>query len=120
MYMLDDRLRQIERGGHRSITQQLVDLFAAAIEAGELGPGAQLPPTRALAETAGVNQLTAGRVYRRLQEMGLVISGVGRGTFVRDAVEVRSDRVLSAGSACQTYVLPPEREGAAGRMLADL
>ena len=44
---------------------------------GELAPGAQLPPTRELAELAGVNHLTAARAYRKLAELGLV-AGTGR------------------------------------------
>ena len=46
-------------------------------------PGEKLPPTRALAADAGINHLTAARVYRRLAEEGYVTASVGRGTFVR-------------------------------------
>ena len=60
-----------------------------AIESGELTPGEKLPPTRELAETAGINHLTAVRAYRRLRELGLVTSQVGRGTFVRDTAPLR-------------------------------
>ncbi|HEV2813909.1 MAG TPA: GntR family transcriptional regulator, partial [Solirubrobacteraceae bacterium] len=76
-------LNDIERDGERSVTQQLVDRFAALIDAGDLAPGAKLPTTRALAEEAGVNPLTAARVYRRLSELGYTTATVGRGTFVR-------------------------------------
>jgi 2-aminoadipate transaminase len=77
-------LGDLERDGEISVTQQLVNRFAAAIDAGELEPGAKLPTTRALAEAAGVNPLTAARVYRRLSELGYTTATVGRGTFVRD------------------------------------
>jgi DNA-binding transcriptional MocR family regulator len=76
-------LNDIERDGDRSVTQQLVERFAALIDAGELEPGTKLPTTRALAEEAGVNPLTAARVYRRLGELGYTTATVGRGTFVR-------------------------------------
>ncbi len=76
-------LNDIERNGERSVTQQLVDRFAELIDAGSLEPGAKLPTTRALAEQAGVNPLTAARVYRRLGELGYTTATVGRGTFVR-------------------------------------
>ena len=46
-YKID--LSDLERDGGRSITQQLVDRFSAAIDAGELEPGEKLPPTRELA-----------------------------------------------------------------------
>ena len=63
-----------------------------AIASGELAPGEQLPPTRELAELAGVNHLTAVRAYRRLRELGLVSAHVGRGTFVRGAAAPARDR----------------------------
>src|SRR5215218_7152123 len=76
-------LSDIERDGERSVTQQLVDRFSRLIDAGELEPGTKLPTTRALAEQAGINPLTAARVYRRLGELGYTTATVGRGTFVR-------------------------------------
>src|ERR1700688_4477998 len=82
---LEERIARIDRADERSLTAQLVELFLDAIASGELAPGARLPPTRGLATLAGINQLTAGRVYRRLQTLGAVVSEVGRGTFVRAA-----------------------------------
>src|SRR3954449_860292 len=76
-------LTDIDRGGAVSVTQQLVTRFTAAIDAGVLAPGERLPTTRALAELAGVNHLTAARVYRALAEQGYVTARVGAGTFVR-------------------------------------
>ena len=80
-YKID--LSDVERTGDRSVTQQLVERFTTLIDAGELDPGTKLPTTRALAEQAGVNPLTAARVYRRLAELGYTTATVGRGTFVR-------------------------------------
>jgi 2-aminoadipate transaminase len=76
-------LSDIEREGEVSVTRQLVERFAALIDAGDLAPGTKLPTTRGLAEQAGINPLTAARVYRRLGEMGYTTATVGRGTFVR-------------------------------------
>src|SRR5436189_2480289 len=80
-YTID--LSDINRGAEQSITAQIAERIRAAIESGGLAPGDKLPSTRALAERAGVNHLTAVRVYRRLAEEGYVTAGVGRGTFVR-------------------------------------
>src|SRR5579871_55649 len=101
------RLATLERASERSLTSQLVEVFTEAIASGELAPGAKLPPTRALAARAGINQLTASRVYRRLAEMGVVVSEVGRGTFVRAAVAAREEPVDDTGS-WQSYVLPAD------------
>ena len=79
-YKID--LSQLDRDGEVSLTQQVVDRFAAAIESGELEPGEKLPPTRELAELVGVNHLTAARVYRRLARLEL--TGVDGG---REAVD---------------------------------
>jgi DNA-binding transcriptional MocR family regulator len=111
---LAQRLRAIDRDAKRSLTRQLVDVFAAAIASDELEPGARLPTTRQLAAIAGVNQLTAGRCYRQLQEQGLVLSAVGRGTFVRSAA-----RAATGELSWQTYALSPPRGGYAGSMLGE-
>jgi len=87
----------LERGGEISLTQQLVTRIAALVDSGELEPGAKLPATRALAADAGINHLTAVRVYRRLAELGYVAAAVGRGTFVRQRVPVPAG--AAAGSA---------------------
>src|SRR4051794_34240630 len=96
-------LSDLEREGSSSITQQLVDRFTAAIEAGKLEPGEELPTTRALAADAGVNHLTAARVYRRLAELGYVTASVGRGTFVRTLVPAASDE---QGDDWQVWAMP--------------
>lgn len=103
-YKID--LSDLNRAGSTSLTQQLVDRFAAAIEAGDLAPGEKLPPTRELATTVGVNHLTAARVYRRLAELGYVTAAVGRGTFVRTLAPAAS---AEGGDDWQLYALP-ERE----------
>src|ERR687892_633182 len=109
-------LSGLQRGGGESITQQLVDRVKAAIEAGELEPGAKLPPTRELAELAGVNHLTAARVYRKLAELGYVSASVGRGTFVRTLTPAGS---ASHGDDWQAYALPQEEASYSEQVLAD-
>ena len=69
-----DALNDLDRGGERLLSEQMVDAFREAIGSGELAVGDKLPPTRELAGIAGVNHLTAVRVYRRLREQGLVTS----------------------------------------------
>src|SRR3954464_6494216 len=102
-YTLD--LSDIDRDGEESITAQIAHRIRTAIESGALAPGEKLPSTRALAEQAGVNHLTAVRVYRRLAEEGYVSASVGRGTFVR-AVPPALDR---DPIDWQTAVLPELR-----------
>src|SRR5436190_10895038 len=96
-------LSGLEREGAAPITQQLVDRFTTAIEDGKLEPGEKLPTTRALAAEAGVNHLTAARVYRRLAELGYVTASVGRGTFVRTLVPAASE---VEGDDWQAWAMP--------------
>jgi 2-aminoadipate transaminase len=117
-----DELIDLERKGERSITEQIVGAFRGAIEAGELAPGEKLPPTRELAETTGVNHLTAVRAYRRLRELGLVSAHVGRGTFVRGAgagAGPAPGRVAES-IAWQRYALPTSTETYGDRVLAEM
>jgi 2-aminoadipate transaminase len=109
-------LSDLERAGGVSVTQQLVDRFSAAIEDGELEPGAKLPPTRELAAQAGVNHLTAARVYRKLAELGYVTAHVGRGTFVRALIPATS---AAQGDDWQVYALPPDDTSYSEQVLAD-
>src|SRR5918996_736006 len=113
-YKLD--LSHLQRDGEVSITQQLVDRISAAIESGEVEPGAKLPPTRELAAEAGVNHLTAARVYRKLAELGYVSASVGRGTFVRTLTPAGS---ASHGDDWQAYALPQEEASYSEQVLAD-
>lgn len=116
-----ERLIDLDRESERSLTEQIVAAFREAISAGELEPGAKLPPTRELAETAGVNHLTAVRSYRRLRELGLVSSQVGRGTFVREAAAAALPELEDAdGTEWQRYVLPALPESHADRMMAEM
>src|ERR687892_854453 len=100
-----ERLSDIDRGSPESVTSQIVGAFSEAIESGQLAPGEKLPPTRELAELAGVNHLTAARAYRRLADMGLVAGRVGSGTFVRTTAPAAPQGATRGrdGTAWQMY-----------------
>jgi DNA-binding transcriptional MocR family regulator len=113
-YKID--LSALQRDGEVSLTQQLVDRFADAIEGGELEPGEKLPPTRELASLVDINHLTAARVYRKLAELGYVTATVGRGTFVRSLAPAGS---AEHGDDWQVYTLPPREITYPQQVLAD-
>lgn len=62
----------------------VVDRYVQAIRSGQLPAGTRLPTHRTLAAGERLSLATATRVYRELEEMGLVSGETGRGTFVRD------------------------------------
>ena len=113
-YKLD--LSDLDRESRVSITQQLVDRVSAAIDGGLLEPGAKLPPTRELAAEAGVNHLTAARVYRKLAELGYVTAQVGRGTFVRTLTPANG---ALQGDEWQVYALPQREITYSEQVLSD-
>jgi DNA-binding transcriptional MocR family regulator len=109
-------LNDLDRGSSVSITSQLVEQLREAIDAGTLGPGEKLPTTRALAEQASINHLTAVRVYRRLAELGYVTAAVGRGTFVRAVPPPAPDAEDPDPVDWQTAVLPDLRASFSNEM----
>jgi 2-aminoadipate transaminase len=112
-YKLD--LSHLTRESDQSINAQLVALVRAAIERGDLRPGEKLPTTRALAEEAQINHLTAVRAYRRLAQDGYVTAARGRGTFVRHAPPA----AVQADGRWQHAVLPEARRSYINQIVAD-
>ncbi|HEY3727051.1 MAG TPA: PLP-dependent aminotransferase family protein [Solirubrobacteraceae bacterium] len=108
-------LLHINRGSASSLNEQLVTAVRSAIENGELVGGDRLPTTRALAEQAGVNHLTAVRAYRRLAELGYVTASVGRGTFVRAV----PPPAAASGDRWQHAVLPDVPRSYVNQVVAD-
>lgn len=64
---------------------QVADHIAARISAGELAPGARLAAERDLATEYGVAYDTIRRATALLRDRGLILTIVGRGTFVKPA-----------------------------------
>jgi DNA-binding transcriptional MocR family regulator len=57
--------------------------LANDIRAGRLAAGERLPPHRTLARTLGVTVNTVSRAFAEAERSGLVVSRVGRGTYVK-------------------------------------
>jgi DNA-binding transcriptional MocR family regulator len=113
-------LGHLDRDGERSPGEQIVTVLREAVASGELAVGEKLPPTRELAELADVNHLTAVRVYRKLRELGLVTSEVGRGTFVRETAARLRDGTGPDTTDWQRYVLPPLIESSGDRAMDEM
>jgi DNA-binding GntR family transcriptional regulator len=63
--------------------KQLAGRLRAAIEAGDLQPGEQLPTHKALADDHGVAVETVKRALGELRTEGLIVTRQGKGSFVR-------------------------------------
>jgi GntR family transcriptional regulator len=62
-----------------------LNYVAGQIERGELNAGQKQPAERDLADEWGIAHQTVRRAMRELRERGLVVSRVGKGTFVASA-----------------------------------
>ena len=99
-------LRHLQRDGGRPIYLALVDALETAVRDGELQPGDQLPPQRAVADQLDIDFTTVTRAYGAARARGLVEGAVGRGTFVR-----RRAADDEAGLVDLSMNLPPPPRG---------
>jgi GntR family transcriptional regulator/MocR family aminotransferase len=70
--------------GRKDLSGQLYRQLRAAIRSGRVGAGEQLPPSRLLADQLKLARKTVADAYTRLALDGMLVSRVGRGTFVAD------------------------------------
>jgi len=63
--------------------EQAAEHIAAAIASGDLQPGDKLPAERDLAEDWGIGYLTVRHAIAVLRDRGLIVSRVGKGTYVK-------------------------------------
>jgi GntR family transcriptional regulator len=61
---------------------QIAEQIQQEIASGRLQPGDQLPTVRALASDLRVNFNTVARAYRILDEIGIISTQHGRGTYI--------------------------------------
>ena len=81
---------QLQPDDPEPLFRQIVRQIVAAIRAGRLRPGDQLPSQRELAAQLVVNHLTVNRAYGEMERAGLVATQRGRGTFVTATALTRS------------------------------
>ncbi len=72
--------------------RQLYGAVKEAILAGQIQPGAQLPPSRNLATSLGVSRQTVVNAYAQLLAEGYFTCTVGKGSFVSQNLPMRHDR----------------------------
>jgi DNA-binding transcriptional MocR family regulator len=65
----------------------ITDALSESIRRGDIKPGERLPTHRDLADTLGVTVATITRAYKEAISRGLISGEVGRGSFVKEAVQ---------------------------------
>ena len=99
---------------------QVVERIKERIAGGQLRPGDQLPTVRALALELRVNFNTIARSYRILDEMGIISTQQGRGTYILNVPppEVSEEIRLQALQALtRRYLTDADRLGASPKEL---
>ncbi|QIZ71249.1 GntR family transcriptional regulator [Oxynema aestuarii] len=74
---------------------QLFNQLRFAIASRQFPPGHKLPSTRALAMQTGLHRNTIGKVYRQLEDLGLVEAQAGSGIYVRSQTPDSSRKLSS-------------------------
>jgi GntR family transcriptional regulator len=96
---------------------QLKEQIRHACETGALRPGDSLPGMRALAESMVINPNTVARVYRELEQEGLLELRHGVGAFVAAGggttrwTAARTGQMKAAQKAAKAFVLELQRRG---------
>lgn len=107
---------RIDREDGRPMTVQLVCAIRDLVMTGVLEPGQRLPSTRTLAREHGISRTTAISVYESLAAEGLIVSRVGSGSHVSDALRSKVD-VTAARRADHTQ--QPTRLASLARRASD-
>ncbi|MDI9933527.1 PLP-dependent aminotransferase family protein [Rhodococcus sp. IEGM 1354] len=74
----------IDRADRRTLPVQVADGIRAAIDRGDLTPGARLPSTRTLSGELGLARAVKEKAYEQLVAEGWLDARRGAGTYVRD------------------------------------
>ena len=98
----------IDAASGRGLSEQLYEQIRAAIAAGRLRPGDQLPPSRDAARQLGISRHTVTTAYGRLVAEGFVCGRAGGGSFVA-GLPVPEPGPGSGIAAAPTAVRPARR-----------
>jgi DNA-binding FadR family transcriptional regulator len=84
-------VRLVYDGAVMTVERSLRALLREGVESGTLGPGAKLPAERVLVERLSAPRGAIRQALEVLEQEGLVVRQVGRGTFLTDAVIAPAD-----------------------------
>jgi GntR family transcriptional regulator len=105
---------QIDLRSDIPITNQIVEQIQQQLASGALNPGEQLPTVRALALDLRVNFNTVARAYRILDEVGIISTQQGRGTYILEQPPPEASQRLrreSLNALARRYLEEAERLG---------
>ena len=107
----------VNKNSEQPLYAQIRDALQQAVQDERLRAGERLPTVAAFAEQIGVTQATIRRALEDLSKAGLIVSHVGRGTFVNSPeVKTGPHTPTSAGSVTPPELASPESVLAARRL----
>lgn len=89
----------VDPHGGAPIYVQLAEQIKRAIAVGALASGERLPTVKGLALELKLNPNTVARVYRELEQEGVIATAPGRGSFVRENGAVDRSRRAALDTA---------------------
>lgn len=98
-------LRELRRDDTQPIFRQLAEQLRDLINSGQLPPGTRLPGSRELAKHLQISRLSVVHAYELLQNLEMLHSQVGKGTFVSGMNET-----LKESQVALTPASFPERQ----------
>lgn len=87
------RLIHIQLHSTIPIYEQIVEQFKIQIANGTLAPHTPLPSIRALAKELKISVITTKRAYAELEQLGLIQTIPGKGSFVADSPNVVHEHI---------------------------
>ena len=102
--MIENLIQSDIKPRYKAIVAAIVDGVAQR----KFAVGQKLPPQRELAHTLGYAIATVGRAYSELEQMGVVRSHIGRGTYIAEIKTKFSGSSAMSGKLIdmQTYRVP--------------
>ena len=100
----------VERSADVPIGQQVQEALRRAIRSGRLRSGERLPSTRQLADQLGVSRGLVVSAYEQLLAEGYVVSAVGSGTRVAEAMTGTGDSTPSEAAEVDPRAADPVPE----------
>jgi GntR family transcriptional regulator len=107
------------------VYKQIIHHVQAAVAAGRLAAGDQLPTIRALHEKLDVNPNTVAKAYRELEHLGVISTEHGSGCFVTPGARERSsdlsarERKTKLADLCARFAAEARSHGISGDELVD-
>lgn len=75
--------------------EQIVEQITAKILAGDWRPGQAIPSIRQLAAGSRVSIITVKRAYLELERAGIIVTRLGKGSFVADSLDLPRQLALA-------------------------